>query len=74
MRTHDRRIPPGDLTNDQAAELLNVSLTTINKLVREGLLKAYKLGADKRSGRRIVRESIERLRNAAIHETHLPAA
>ena len=74
MRTHDRRFPPGDLTNDQAARLLGVSLTTINKLVREGRLSAYKLGSDKRAGRRIVRTSIERLRNATIPDSGLPAA
>jgi excisionase family DNA binding protein len=51
-----------DLTRQQAADTLNVGLAKVDELVRDGVLQSYKLGESRRAGRRITRESVERLR------------
>ena len=55
--------PAGDLTRRQTADRLGVGLTTVDRLIADGKLESYKLDAGRRAGRRIVRESIERLRS-----------
>lgn len=55
-----------DLTRHDAARVLNVALTTIDELIRDGRLQSYKLRQRRRAGRRIVRESLEALRNERV--------
>jgi excisionase family DNA binding protein len=63
---HSRKKPtpevPQDLTRQQAADYLNVGLAKLDELVRDNVLQSYKLGYSRRAGRRITRESVERLR------------
>lgn len=52
-----------DLTRQEAMDLLNIGPTKLGELIRKGDLETYKLGDSSRAGRRIKRESIDRLRN-----------
>ena len=54
---------PRDLTRAETCSILGVCSNTVDQLIANGTLQSYKLGNDRRSGRRIRHESVERLRN-----------
>ena len=55
-----------DFTRQQAAELLNVSLSTLDRMIAGGVLRAYKTGGTRRNTVRIVRESVDELRKGNL--------
>ena len=60
------RRPPSltpDLSRREAADVLGIGLAKLDQLVRDGALASYKLGAGRRSARRIRRDSLEAFRH-----------
>ena len=61
-----RKKPPlgvePDYTRQQTAIILNCGLVKVDELCADGTLESYKLSEGRRGGRRIVRESVQRLR------------
>jgi len=55
-----------DLTREEVAAWLRCSLGTVDELVNRNVLKSYKLGADKRSARRIRRDSVLEVRDGQV--------
>ena len=52
-----------DLTREEAQNILGVCSNTIDRMIDRGTLTSYKLGPGRRAGRRIRRDSVEKLRN-----------
>ena len=61
---------PSDPTPKEASRRINCSVPTVYKLLREGLLRGYKVGA----GTRITHESLEELRNSDAFASKKAAA
>jgi excisionase family DNA binding protein len=51
-----------DLTPKEAATLLNVHVETIRRLIREGVIRAYKLSRGRNASVRITQEAINEYR------------
>ncbi|HEB96736.1 MAG TPA: DNA-binding protein [Sedimenticola thiotaurini] len=52
-----------DLTVKEACAVLGIGRTKAYELMRQGVLRTYKLGPSRRDGVRIRRESVEKLRS-----------
>jgi len=52
-----------DLTRRQTEQYLSIGTTKFYELVKANILQTYRIGPDGRGAQRVVRESIEKLRN-----------